>query len=113
MRTLCGALLLVGIASCMPPTMNIRSQIVDLHDYRIEMPSTLPAGPTNFTVYNRGEHLHNFEIEGMGIEKKLDFNLRAGEGAVLYVDLKPGTYYVYCPVGDHAARGMAMNLTVN
>jgi uncharacterized cupredoxin-like copper-binding protein len=34
------------------------------------------------------------------------------ETKVLHVDLKPGTYKVYCPVKDHEAEGMKLNLTV-
>ncbi|HVR44585.1 MAG TPA: cupredoxin domain-containing protein [Thermoanaerobaculia bacterium] len=85
---------------------------VVLIDRRIEMPATLPAGRTVFNVTNQGEDEHNFEIEGNGIERELPENLGAGESATLEVDLSPGTYRVYCPVGKHAEEGMSLQLTV-
>jgi uncharacterized cupredoxin-like copper-binding protein len=30
----------------------------------------------------------------------------------MQVDLKPGTYEVYCPVANHKGKGMEMKLTV-
>lgn len=85
---------------------------VTLTEYEIGMPETLPAGPTTFNVSNTGTMEHNIEIEGQGIEDALENNLKAGESATLQVDLQPGEYRVYCPVGNHAEEGMDMTLTV-
>jgi uncharacterized cupredoxin-like copper-binding protein len=85
---------------------------VTLVDGEIQMEDTLPAGPTTFEVTNAGEMLHNFEIEGEGIEEELENDLTAGQSGTLSVDLQPGTYEVYCPVADHAEQGMRMTLTV-
>lgn len=85
---------------------------VTLTDFRIDMPSTLPAGPTTFRVTNAGKAEHNFEVEGEGIETKLAQNLQPGESGSLEVDLQPGTYHVYCPVANHEERGMEMELMV-
>lgn len=85
---------------------------VTLTDHRIDMPSTLPAGPTTFSITNAGKAEHNFEVEGQGIETELAQNLRPGETGTLQVDLRPGTYHVYCPVANHQERGMEMELTV-
>ena len=40
--------------------------------------------------------------------------IEAGQSTTLEVDLAPGTYTVYCPVGEgsHRARGMELELTV-
>lgn len=89
-----------------------RNVHVTLAEYRIEMPDTLPPGPVTFHVVNSGRQEHNFEIEGQGIEKKLDSNLQAGETGTLNVDLQRGPYKIYCPVGDHEQRGMTRQLTV-
>jgi uncharacterized cupredoxin-like copper-binding protein len=85
---------------------------VRLHGRTIEMPATLPPGETTFTVTNTGEHEHNFEIEGNGIEVELEANLAPGETGELTVVLEPGTYTVYCPVGDHREEGMVTTLRV-
>jgi uncharacterized cupredoxin-like copper-binding protein len=39
-------------------------------------------------------------------------DLSPDETKVLHVDLKPGTYKVTCPVGEHEDEGMKLNLTV-
>lgn len=85
---------------------------VSLTDFSIEMPETLPAGPTTFRVSNDGAVEHNFEVEGQGLEEELEENLAPGDTGTLQVDLEPGTYEIYCPVGDHDDRGMRMELTV-
>ncbi len=85
---------------------------VQLDDFSIEMPRTLPAGPTTFRVTNVGAVEHNFEVEGQGIEEEFDENLEPGESRTMEVDLEAGEYRVYCPVGDHEDRGMTLMLTV-
>jgi plastocyanin len=95
------------------PAARQRSPVkVELTEMSIAMPSSLPAGKTVFQVTNVGEIIHNFEIEGQGIEKEFEENLKPGETKTLEVDLKPGTYRVYCPVGSHAEQGMSMELKV-
>lgn len=85
---------------------------VTLADYSIEMPATLLPAQYTFNVTNRGTHEHSFEVEGEGIEKALDRPLRPGQSAKLVVDLRAGTYKVYCPVADHEERGMTRPLVV-
>jgi plastocyanin/quercetin dioxygenase-like cupin family protein len=85
---------------------------VELSEFEIDMPETLPAGPTTFVVTNVGTIVHNFEVEGEGIEVALDAPLSPGESASLTVDLVPGTYEVYCPVANHHDLGMVVELTV-
>ncbi len=85
---------------------------VSLVDGAIEMPATMPAGLTTFEVTNNGTTAHNFEIEGQGIDEELERDLAPGESMSMQVELMEGEYEVYCPVGRHAERGMAMTLTV-
>jgi uncharacterized cupredoxin-like copper-binding protein len=95
-----------GVAKAASPT-----QEVHLIEYAIHMPDTLPAGRVAFNVENGGKETHAFEIEGNGIEQKTN-ELTRGNTASLEVDLKPGTYTIYCPVAGHAEKGMKKTVTV-
>jgi hypothetical protein len=77
------------------------------------MPQTLPPGPTEFVVANIGDVPHNFEIEGQGIERVFEQDLQPGERETMQVELEPGEYEVYCPVGNHAEMGMRLTLRVS
>lgn len=87
---------------------------VTLSEFTIEMPATIPAGPVRFAIANAGNAPHNFVIEGQGIRQRVANNIAPGSSAVLNVDLAPGTYTVFCPVGEgaHRANGMELQLTV-
>ena len=85
---------------------------VTLSEYKIDMPSSVPAGPTTFHVTNSGTKKHTFKIEGNGIEEKLKSSLKEKESGTLQVDLKPGTYKVTCPIIGHTHKGMSMELKV-
>ncbi|HEV2129014.1 MAG TPA: cupredoxin domain-containing protein [Thermomicrobiales bacterium] len=85
---------------------------VELTEFEIRMPRELPAGQTTFEVTNVGSIEHNFEVEGQGIEREFEQNLQPSETKTMTVDLEPGTYEVYCPVGNHAEQGMRLELTV-
>lgn len=99
-------------ATATEPTPTAVPVEVTLTEYKIAMPSSLPAGSVTFEVTNRGKRDHNFEVEGQGIEKEFEQNLKPGETRTMQVDLAPGTYRVYCPVKGHAERGMSLQLTV-
>lgn len=86
-------------------------QEVHLIEYAIHMPDTVPAGRISFNVENGGKEKHAFEVEGNGVRQKTE-ELTRGNTAALSVDLKPGTYTVYCPVEGHAAKGMKRTLVV-
>lgn len=85
---------------------------VSLVEFEIRMPTELPAGSITFVVTNEGARQHNFEIEGGGIDQVFAQNLQPGEQNTLTVNLPPGEYRVYCPVGNHAGQGMELTLTV-
>ena len=76
-------------------------------------PPDLTAEPGELTLEltNDGEFPHAIEVEGGGVEESSD-EVAAGESTSLTVSLEEGTYRIYCPVGDHEARGMVGTLTV-
>jgi|SRR5215207_7503357 len=71
---------------------------------------TAPAGKVTFTYSNPSQVPHAFEVEGNGVEEETD-TITEGEASVT-VDLKPGEYTYYCPVGSHRQAGMEGTLTV-
>jgi plastocyanin len=85
---------------------------VRLSEYVIEMPHTLPPGPTTFLVHNDGSKSHSFKIQGPGIDSTLEAIVRPHASGSLQVTLQPGDYTVYCPIGSHSAKGMTMKLAV-
>jgi plastocyanin len=72
------------------------------------------AGRDTFTLQNAGQFPHNVHIEGNGIavDVKPDGPIAGGESFTGAVTLAPGTYDVWCPVGNHRERGMVGTLTV-
>lgn len=71
------------------------------------------AGPVTITMDNPDGNTmpHTVEVEGNGVEQAGDV-VQAGETATVSVDLQPGTYTYYCPVGQHRQAGMEGTLTV-
>jgi uncharacterized cupredoxin-like copper-binding protein len=85
-----------------------------LSEWKVELSQgTITAGSVTFTVTNAGSIPHAFEIEGQGIERETDV-LPPGSSATLTLTLAPGTYEVYCPVGEdsHKKLGMETHLRV-
>jgi plastocyanin len=73
---------------------------------------TVTAGSVTFNVTNDGQAPHALEVEGPGGEVETE-TLDAGGSEKLTVDLsKPGTYEMYCPVGNHRDMGMEGQVTV-
>jgi uncharacterized cupredoxin-like copper-binding protein len=76
------------------------------------MPTSLSAGIHSFNVANNGQDEHNLAVEGQGIRTEFVTDLTPGQTQTMQVYLGPGTYAVYCPVGNHRERGMEISLTV-
>jgi len=82
-------------------------------EFKIALPSTtIGAGSYRFDVKNDGKIEHDFVIKGNGVDEKTP-TIGAGESATLDVDLKPGTYDVYCSIPGHKQAGMDLKLTVS
>ena len=85
-----------------------------LTEWRVELSEgTIAAGTVTFTVTNAGSIPHALEVEGQGIERETGV-IQPGASATLTLALKPGTYEVYCPVGNdsHKKLGMETQLKV-
>lgn len=74
---------------------------------------TAKAGSVTIDLDNPSDNQlpHAVEVEGNGVEEETA-TIQPGEDASVTVDLEPGTYEFYCPVGNHRAAGMEGTLTV-
>jgi plastocyanin len=73
--------------------------------------ATAKAGTVTVKFDNPSSVPHAVEIEGNGVEKAGD--VVTSSDTSFSVDLKPGEYTYYCPVGDHRDAGMEGKLTVS
>ena len=73
--------------------------------------ATTKAGTVTVTFSNLSSVPHAVEIEGNGVEEKTE-TVTGADAPPIEVELQPGTYTFYCPVGDHEAAGMKGTLTV-
>jgi plastocyanin len=69
------------------------------------------AGKVTLKLVNDSAVPHAIEVEGNGVEEETKTITKST--ADVTVDLKPGTYEYYCPVGDHKEEGMKGTLTVS
>jgi uncharacterized cupredoxin-like copper-binding protein len=95
-------------------TQKAASADVDVSEveYKIKLPKTsLAAGSYTFVVKNDGKFPHDLVVKGNGVNKKTP-TIDAGKSASLKVDLKAGTYDVYCSIPGHKQLGMDVKLTV-
>ena len=99
-------------AAVTKPDEDARKVAVKVDERRIQMPKSLAAGKTAFVVTNVGKEKHNFEIQGETLEKSFYLSLAPKDEKVMQVDLKPGTYKVYCPLKEHEGKGTKMEVTV-
>jgi hypothetical protein len=72
----------------------------------------IPPGPAIFTVENRGKDVHNLFIEGEGISRAAGDSIPEGQSSTVDVNLKAGTYTLYCPILDHRTKGEEVKITV-
>ena len=83
-------------------------------EFRLK-PATFRIGERGvvvFRVTNDGGVVHALEVEGPTGEFETE-EIQPGGDATLKADLsKPGTYELYCPVGDHEQQGMTGKLVV-
>ena len=68
------------------------------------------AGSVTIELVNESTTPHAVEVEGNGVEEESD--TITGSTTELTVDLEPGEYVFYCPVGNHRQAGMEGQLLV-
>jgi uncharacterized cupredoxin-like copper-binding protein len=85
---------------------------VQLTEYAINMPATLPRGMQTLRIINSGKENHSFAITGNGIAQQLSQPLTRGDTSQMAVNLAPGSYTVYCPEDGHRGKGMQRTISV-
>lgn len=103
-------------AASAPPTPVAGPPIgAKLTEFSIELSQQdLAPGTYTFAAKNDGSLPHVLEIEGPGGVEEATGTLYFGQSADLTVSLRqPGSYKVYCPVGDHERQGMTTTITVS
>jgi uncharacterized cupredoxin-like copper-binding protein len=78
---------------------------------------TAAAGPVTFNLANQGQRPHDIAI-GTGTNALFqvvagDGSVAAGQSASGTFTFQPGTYEMWCPVGNHRAQGMTATFTVS
>jgi uncharacterized cupredoxin-like copper-binding protein len=83
-------------------------------EFKIELPSTsLSPGSYEFDLTNKGQVGHDLVFNGPGVDNEKTPVIGPGKTAKLTVDLKSGTYDVYCSVPGHKQAGMDLTLKVS
>lgn len=91
----------------------VATAAVSLADYRLDVadPRVPRAGVIAFVATNDGLVRHALAVDGPAGQVRTAA-LAPGERATLTVQLPPGTYKWYCPIGDHQRRGMVGRVRV-
>jgi plastocyanin len=94
-----------------PPTNGGTRIEVSQTEYSITLPRTdFTSGTYIFVVDNLGSGGHDLAIKGPGVD--LVKRLPDGTQAEITVTFQPGTYELWCSIGDHRVRGMQRTVTI-
>ena len=111
-RTVAGlifALLALAAAPVHRAPTNPVAVSAKLSEWKVELSERrIAPGVVTFTVMNAGSIPHALEVEGEGIEQETEV-IQPGARATLTLTLKPGTYEVYCPVGEDSHKKLGMD----
>ena len=82
-------------------------------EFKIALASqSLKAGKYEFDLKNDGKIQHDLVIQGPGVNAEKTPVIDGGKSTKLMVQLKSGTYELYCSVPGHKQAGMDTHLTV-
>lgn len=83
-----------------------------LQEWSLTLTGMAHAGSVQIHITNDGRFTHSFAIGVGGQAKPLGSNIAPGASADLTLDLTPGEYAVWCPIGSHRANGLEGKLQV-
>jgi uncharacterized cupredoxin-like copper-binding protein len=82
-------------------------------DFKISLDkSTLTPGAYSIRVVNNGNTTHAFNVEENGKDVASSDPIQPGQSTTLALNLVPAQYSFYCPIDNHRAMGMQLNVTV-
>ena len=88
--------------------------VVTENEFSINVPNPqLAPGAYTFVVENTGSVSHDLVIEGPGVESRRTPRIESGGSGELTVNLEPGSYTLWCSVGNHRELGMSTEITVS
>lgn len=94
--------------------VNSTQIIVSENEFSINVPNPqLTPGTYTFVVENSGSVSHDLVIEGPGVESRRTPRIESGGSGELSVNLEPGSYTLWCSVGNHRELGMSTEITVS
>jgi uncharacterized cupredoxin-like copper-binding protein len=83
-------------------------------EFKIQLATNaLSAGRYTFELKNDGKIDHDLVVDGPGVDNENTPVIGSGKTASLTVDLKSGTYELYCSVPGHKQAGMDLKLDVS
>jgi hypothetical protein len=90
-----------------------RLQVTEV-EYRLLLSRpTIKAGPVNLEAIDRGLDPHDLRLRALASSGEIAVpQLTSGQRWNGVVDLKPGTYRLWCSLPEHARLGMHTTLTV-
>ena len=74
--------------------------------------TTFSPGVYTFVVHDAGHATHALEIDGPGVANQKSSLVQGGDTTMLTVTLSAGSYRLFCPVANHADKGMDTTITV-
>jgi uncharacterized cupredoxin-like copper-binding protein len=122
------AALVLGACAAHEPSAGARRIDVDVSDFHVTAPATVPAGDADIKVVNSGPDLHELIVvkadsasdlplrsDGLTIDEEALQDDEAGavvpfgpgEYDVMHVHLEPGRYIFLCNMSGHFLAGMA------
>jgi hypothetical protein len=110
------ALLLAGaaLAGIASHGSTVKRIVVTEREFRITLaPTKATAGPAQLVVKNVGKLPHALAVSGPGVANAHTGTIAPGKTAILRITLKAGSYSLWCPIGNHAVRGMKAKLAVS
>jgi uncharacterized cupredoxin-like copper-binding protein len=83
-------------------------------EFKVKVSQTsFKAGSWEFDLKNDGQIQHDLVVKGPGVNDEKTPVINGGQTAKLTVDLKSGTYELYCSVPGHKQAGMDTKITVS